>query len=72
MRLSLPVGPRLVQQLSAAGVDRAVRGDAGASDHALAWIVLERCAQTAQAVRTAASYFQTAKPMPQPVPAAER
>jgi exodeoxyribonuclease-3 len=38
----LLLGPPLVSRLVAAGVDRDVRGQAGASDHAPAWIVLRR------------------------------
>ncbi len=34
------LGPALAARLDAAGVDRAVRGEAGASDHAPAWISL--------------------------------
>jgi exodeoxyribonuclease-3 len=36
----LLLSPPLADRLVAAGVDRAVRGEAGASDHAPAWIVL--------------------------------
>jgi exodeoxyribonuclease-3 len=37
----LLLSPALATQLKAAGVDRAVRGEEGASDHAPAWIELE-------------------------------
>jgi exodeoxyribonuclease-3 len=37
----LLVSPALAPRLSKAGVDRAVRGEDGASDHAPAWIVLK-------------------------------
>jgi exodeoxyribonuclease-3 len=36
----LLLSPRLASRLAKAGVDRKVRGEAGASDHAPAWIVL--------------------------------
>jgi exodeoxyribonuclease III len=36
----LLLSPPLADRLVAAGVDRAVRGETGASDHAPAWIVL--------------------------------
>ena len=36
----LLLSPRLVPRLAGAGVDRKVRGEQGASDHAPAWIVL--------------------------------
>jgi exodeoxyribonuclease-3 len=36
----LLVAPALGGRLKSAGVDRDVRGEDGASDHALAWIVL--------------------------------
>jgi exodeoxyribonuclease-3 len=36
----LLLSPPLARRLTAAGVDRAVRGQPGASDHAPAWIVL--------------------------------
>jgi exonuclease III len=35
------LSPALAPRLAKAGVDRAVRGEEGASDHALAWIVLK-------------------------------
>ncbi len=35
------LSPRLLPRLADAGVDRDVRGKAGASDHAPAWVVLE-------------------------------
>jgi exodeoxyribonuclease-3 len=38
----LLTSPAITRQLSAAGVDRMVRGEAGASDHAPAWIKLNR------------------------------
>ena len=37
----LLLSPALADRLQAAGVDRAVRGQAGASDHAPAWVVLK-------------------------------
>jgi exodeoxyribonuclease-3 len=37
----LLLSPALAPQLSKAGVDRAVRGEADASDHAPAWIILQ-------------------------------
>jgi exodeoxyribonuclease-3 len=36
------LAPSVAEQLADAGVDRDVRGEAGASDHAPAWIVLDR------------------------------
>ena len=36
----LLLSPPLASRLAQAGVDRDVRGEAGASDHAPAWIVL--------------------------------
>jgi exodeoxyribonuclease-3 len=36
------LSPDLKNELVKAGVDRAVRGKKGASDHAPAWIVLDR------------------------------
>jgi exodeoxyribonuclease-3 len=38
----LLLGPKLAPQLIAAGIDRAVRGKEGASDHAPAWVELKR------------------------------
>ncbi|MDU6727174.1 MAG: exodeoxyribonuclease III, partial [Bradyrhizobium sp.] len=32
--------PQLAPRLTKAGIDRAIRGEDGASDHAPAWIVL--------------------------------
>ena len=37
----LLLSPRLVPRLAKAGVDRAVRGEDGASDHAPAWVLLK-------------------------------
>ena len=42
----LLVSPDLAGRLAAAGVDRAVRGEPGASDHAPAWIELRNTAST--------------------------
>ena len=36
------LAPSVAEQLADAGVDRDVRGEAGASDHAPAWVVLDR------------------------------
>ena len=36
----LLLSPSLAKQLESAGVDRAVRGKPGASDHAPAWVIL--------------------------------
>jgi exodeoxyribonuclease-3 len=36
------LSPNLKKELVKGGVDRAVRGKVGASDHAPAWIVLDR------------------------------
>jgi exodeoxyribonuclease-3 len=38
----LLLSPPLAGRLAAAGVDRAVRGQSGASDHAPAWIALRQ------------------------------
>lgn len=45
----LLLSPDLANRLAAAGVDRAVRGEPGASDHAPAWIELRDAAQAGRA-----------------------
>ena len=47
----LLLSPSLGRHLKDAGVDRSVRGKAGASDHAPAWVVLELSSRTARKKR---------------------
>ena len=37
----LLISPSLSSQVEASGVDKVVRGEAGASDHAPAWVLLQ-------------------------------
>jgi exodeoxyribonuclease-3 len=61
----LLLSPRAARRLAGAGVDRDLRGEAGASDHAPAWIVLREAAAAPRAparAKTRGARKPTAKP----------